>query len=253
LAIQLQNQVAIVTGGGQEIGRMIARAFVSEGAKVVIAEINPDTGQKTAEEIGTEYAHFHQTDVREITSIQAMIAATLERWGRLDILVNNAGVFGRHPSETLPEAEWDRVMDTNLKGTFLCSQAVGQLMIQQGSGRIINLSSINGLVGFPERLAYNCSKAGVAALTRVLACEWGKYNITVNAIAPGYVRTEAVDHHIALGWYDEEALVRRTPLGRLIPMEDIAQAAVYLASPAAANVSGTILTVDGGWVAYGYL
>jgi NAD(P)-dependent dehydrogenase (short-subunit alcohol dehydrogenase family) len=115
------------------------------------------------------------------------------------------------------------------------------------------MSSINGLVGFPERLAYNCSKAAIDALTRVLASEWGKYNIRVNAIAPGYVLTDVLHEHIASGWFDQDSITKRTPLGRLIPEEDIAQAAVYLASPAAHNISGVVLPVDGGWVAYGYL
>lgn len=249
----LHTQVAIITGAGQGIGRTIARTFAAEGARVVIAEIDDACGRALEQEIGSAQALFHPTDVRDRTSIEAAVATAEEQWGRIDILVNNAGVFGRAPSESLSEEEWDRVLDTNLKGTFLCAQAVGQRMIRQRSGRIINLSSINGLVGFPERLAYNCSKAAVAALTRVLAIEWGKYGITVNAIAPGYVRTEAVDHHIAMKWYDEESLVRRTPLGRLISMEEIAQAALYLTSPAAASITGEVLVVDGGWIAYGYL
>jgi NAD(P)-dependent dehydrogenase (short-subunit alcohol dehydrogenase family) len=249
----LQDQVAVITGAGQGIGRVIAQTFADAGARIVVAERDEAAGTDTANAIGEARARFWQTDVREVDSVAAMVQATLRFWGRLDILVNNAGVFGKHPSESLPEAEWDRIMDTNLKGTFLCAQAAARVMIVKHGGRIINLSSINGLVGFPERLAYNCSKAGVAALTRVLACEWGRHNITVNAIAPGYVRTEAVDHHIALGWYDEESLTRRTPLGRLVPMEDVAQAALYLASPAAANVTGSLLVVDGGWTAYGYL
>jgi NAD(P)-dependent dehydrogenase (short-subunit alcohol dehydrogenase family) len=250
---QLVDQVAIVTGAGQGIGRAIARALAAEGARVTLAEQNPQTGCALEDELGRDRAFFFQTDVSRRASVQAMVDATVDRWERLDILVNNAGLFGKHPTETLPEEEWDQVIDTNLKGTFLCSQAAARVMIPQGGGRIISLSSINGLVGFPERLAYNCSKAGIAALTRVLASEWGRYHITVNAIAPGYVRTEAYDEHVALGWYDEDAILRRTPLNQLIPMEEVAQAALYLASPAAAHISGVVMPVDGGWVAYGYL
>jgi NAD(P)-dependent dehydrogenase (short-subunit alcohol dehydrogenase family) len=251
--MQLENKVAVITGAGQGLGRAIARAFVAEGAKVVIAELEPARGQAVAEALGAENAFFQQADVRDAMSVRAMVNAAVDRWERVDILVNNAGLFGRTPTEDLAEEEWDRILDTNLKGAFLCSQAAGRVMIRQGGGRVISLSSINGLVGFPERLAYNCSKAAIDALTRVLASEWGKYNINVNAIAPGYVRTDVLDEHIAAGWFDEESILKRTPLGRLIPEADIARAAVYLASPASANVSGVVLPVDGGWVAYGYL
>jgi NAD(P)-dependent dehydrogenase (short-subunit alcohol dehydrogenase family) len=251
--MRLKDQVAIITGAGQGIGRVIAHSYVKEGAKVTIADLNIETGKKVMDEIGADSAYFVQTDVRCREMVYDMVSASLTHWGKLDILVNNAGVFGRQPSEDLSEEEWDRIMDTNLKGVFLCSQAAGRIMIQQKRGRIISMSSINGLIGFPERLGYNCSKLGIVALTHVLACEWGKHQINVNAIAPGYVRTEAVDQHIALGWYNEEELTRRIPLGKLVPMEDIANAAVYLASPEAANITGSVLTIDGGWVAYGYL
>jgi NAD(P)-dependent dehydrogenase (short-subunit alcohol dehydrogenase family) len=173
----------------------MARAFAKEGAKIVIAEIDPATGQAVADELGPAQGFFCQTDVRDNATVRAMVAATVERWGRVDVLINNAGVFNRFPSEDLPEEELVRVMDINFKGAVLCSQAVAKVMIPQKSGRIISLSSINGLVGFPERLSYNTSKAAVDAMTRVLAIEWAEYNITVNAIAPGYVRTEAVAHH----------------------------------------------------------
>ncbi len=252
--MQFQDQIVIITGAGQGIGRTMARAFANEGAKIVIAEIDAASGQALAEELGPERALFYQMDVRDAAAARAMVQATLDRWGRADVLINNAGVFNRYPSEDLPEEELDRVMDINFKGAVLCSQAVAKLaMIPQQSGRIISMSSINGLVGFPERLSYNCSKAAIDAMTHVLAIEWAKHNITVNAIAPGYVRTEAVDHHIQLGWYDEASLLRRTPIGRLIAMEDIAAAALFLASPAASSITGVTIPVDGGWVAYGYL
>jgi glucose 1-dehydrogenase len=248
----LDGRVAIVTGAGQGIGRAIARHLVAEGATVVVAELDPQTGQAAADALG-EGAIFFQTDVTRKADVQGMVAATLGAFGRVDILVNNAGVFQRDPTEELDEEIWDRVLDVDLKGTFLCCQAVGRVMIRQRAGRIVNISSINGLVAFPERLAYNCSKAGVVALTRVLASEWAMHNITVNAVAPGYVRTEATDEHIADGWFDEAGILRRTPLGRWIEMDDIARAVAFLASDQAANITGVVLPVDGGWVAYGYL
>ncbi|MBZ0317468.1 MAG: SDR family oxidoreductase [Anaerolineae bacterium] len=252
--MQLDKKVAVITGAGQGLGLAMAKAFVAEGAKVVIAEYNAEKGKVAAESLGTGNAVFAHTDVRDIQSVARMAETAVNSFGRLDILVNNAGLFGRTKTEDLSEEEWDRMMDTNLKGAFLCSQAVGRVMIKQGGGGcIISMSSINGLVGFPERLAYNCSKAAIDALTRVLASEWGQYNIRVNAIAPGYVRNDVLDEHIASGWFDGAAILKRTPLARFIEEDDIAKAAVYLASPAAYNVSGVVLPVDGGWVAYGYL
>ncbi len=252
--MQLEKKVAVITGAGQGLGLAMAKAFVAEGAKVVIAEYNAEKGKAAAESLGAGNAVFVHTDVRDVQSVARMAETAVNSFGRLDILVNNAGLFGRTKTEDLPEEEWDRMMDTNLKGAFLCSQAAGRVMIKQGEGGcIISMSSINGLVGFPERLAYNCSKAAIDALTRVLASEWGQYNIRVNAIAPGYVRNEVLDEHIASGWFDGGAILKRTPLARFIEEDDIAKAAVYLASPAANNISGVVLPVDGGWVAYGYL
>ena len=248
----LDGRAAIVTGAGQGIGRAIAQRLASEGARVMIAELHQDTGQATAGTLGSR-AIFCQTDVTNIASVQRMVDATLAAFSRVDILVNNAGLFQRDPTDQLPEETWDRVLDVDLKGTFLCCQAVGRAMIKQKAGRIINISSINGLLAFPERLAYNCSKAGVIALTKVLASEWARHNITVNTVAPGYVRTEATDEHIAAGWFDQAGILRRTPLGRWIGMDDIAKAVSFLASDQAANITGVVLPVDGGWVAYGYL
>jgi len=248
----LDGKVAIVTGAGQGIGRAIARRFVAEGGQVLVADLNPRTGQATADMLGLNTV-FCQTDITQASQVQALVATALKTFGRVDVLVNNAGVFQHDPTEELPEETWDRVIDVDLKGTFLCCQAVGRVMIRQKSGRIVNISSINGLAAFPERLAYNCAKAGVIALTKVLATEWAAHNITVNSVAPGYVRTEATDEHLTEGWFDATSILDRTPLGRWIEMEDVAGAVVFLASDQSANITGVILPVDGGWVAYGYL
>jgi NAD(P)-dependent dehydrogenase (short-subunit alcohol dehydrogenase family) len=249
---ELAEKVAIITGAGQGIGRAIARRFVAEGARVVVAELDPRTGQATADALGGG-AIFCPTDVTRMTDVQKMVDTALEAFGRVDVLVNNAGIFQRGLTQKLSEEMWQRVIDVDLTGAFLCCQAVGHVMIPQKSGRIVNISSINGLVAFPERLAYNCSKAGVIALTKALACEWATHNVTVNTVAPGYVRTEATDEHLAHGWFDEASILGRTPLGRWIEMDDVARAVFYLASDQAANVTGVVLPVDGGWVAYGYL
>ena len=248
----LDGKVAIITGAGQGIGRAIARYFVEGGARVVAAEIDPRTCAAIAQELG-EAVLACRTDVSRAGDVRHMVDAALSTFGRVDILVNNAGLFQREPTERLSEETWDRVIDVDLKGTFLCCQAVGRVMIGQKSGCIVNIASINGLVAFPERLAYNCSKAGVIALTKALACEWAAHGVTVNAVAPGYVRTEATDEHLARGWFDAASILRRTPVGRWIGMDDIAEAVCFLASSRAANVTGVVLPVDGGWVAYGYL
>ncbi len=252
MAREFEGKVAIVTGAGQGIGQAVARRFVDEGARVVLAELNTQAGQTAAEALG-DTALFCQTDVTKGADVRAMVDAAIKAFGRVDILVNNAGLFQHDLTADLSEETWDRVVDVDLKGTFLCCQAVGRVMMQQKAGRLVNISSINGLVAFPERLAYNCSKAGVIALTKVLASEWAVYNITVNSVAPGYVLTEATADHLTQGWFDGDSILRRTPLGRWIEMGDIAQAVSFLASDRAANITGVILPVDGGWVAYGYL
>lgn len=252
MAHELAGRVAIVTGAGQGIGRAIAQRLVDEGARVIVADCNPQTGLAAIEALNHN-ALFCQTDVSQASDVRQLVETALQAFGRIDILVNNAGLFQRGPAETLAEDEWRQVLDVDLTGTFLCCQAVGRVMLKQKGGRIINLASINGVVAFPGRLAYNVSKAGVVALTKALAVEWAAHHITVNAIAPGYVRTEATAEHVAHGWFDETSILQRTPLGRWIEMDDIAQTAVFLASDRAANITGIVLPVDGGWVAYGYV
>ena len=252
MARELESKVAIVTGAGQGIGRAIAQCFVNEGAHVIIADYNSQTGLAVVEALG-HCTMFYQTDVTRAADVCNLVGMALNAFGRIDILVNDAGLFQREPTEQLTEERWNEVLDVDLTGTFRCCQAVGHTMIKQKSGRIINISSINGLVAFPERLAYNVSKAGVIALTKALAVEWAKHNITINTIAPGYVCTEATAEHLAHGWFDEASILHRTPLGHWIEMDNIAQAAVFLASDRAANITGVVLPVDGGWVAYGYV
>jgi NAD(P)-dependent dehydrogenase (short-subunit alcohol dehydrogenase family) len=177
----------------------------------------------------------------------------VERFGGIDILVNSAGIAGAGPSEELAEEAWDAIVDTNLKGTFLASQAAARHMLANGGGAIVNIASIAGLGGFPGRAAYGSSKAGVIMLTKVLAVEWADRHVRVNAIAPGIIRTELHEAMVAKGHLDLGAIERRTPCRRRGEPADLIGAAVLLASPAAAFTTGAVLAVDGGWSAYAYL
>jgi NAD(P)-dependent dehydrogenase (short-subunit alcohol dehydrogenase family) len=249
----LRGQVGVVTGGGQGLGRVFSLAFAEAGASVVVAELNPDTGPKTVKEIETYEgeALFVKTDVRERTSINAMVEKTVKRFGHLDFLMNNAGIVKWCPAESVTENDWREVIDVNLNGLFYCSQAAAKQMIQQKSGCIINIASMSGyIVNRPQSQAsYNASKAAVIHLTRSLATEWAQYNIRVNAIAPGYMDT-AMTHKAfedpAYGpiWTDG------IPMGRPGRPEELAPLAVFLASEASSYVTGSTILIDGGYTSW---
>jgi NAD(P)-dependent dehydrogenase (short-subunit alcohol dehydrogenase family) len=249
--LRLQGKTAIVTGGRRGIGRAIALAMAGEGADVVIADIVVDDGklEGVAEEIKNKgrRCRIMRVDISSRSEVEEMARRAVEAFGRIDILVNCAGVW--IPGENLiecPEAHWDRVIDTNLKGTYLCCQAVGKVMMGQGNGNIINLSSQVGLNPGTGAGAYSISKAGIIMLTRQLALELAGNNIRVNALAPGIVKT---DFNIDI-WKNPEAerqLSLGVPLGRLAEPEDIAGAALFLASEDSGYITGATIPVDGGW------
>lgn len=247
---RLDDKVAIVTGGSKGLGRGLAEALAAAGAHVVVCSRNVDEGQAVADslkQMGVDSLAF-RVDVKEKDQVQAMVDGVMEHFGRIDILVNNAGVVVAKHVVDLTEDDWDYVLDINLKGTFLCSQAVGKVMIQQGGGRIINMGSILGRVADVALAAYCASKGGVKMLTKAMAAEWARYNINVNAIAPSYVETDL--NRDALS--DERVLnriIRRTPMRRLGTNDDITGACLYLASDAAKFVTGQVIYVDGGWTA----
>lgn len=253
--MELENKVALVTGGGQGIGQAIALAFARGGADVVIGEIDMTAAEKVVAEVKALgcRAMAVKADVSIKKEIEEMVEAVTKEFEKIDILVNNAGVSVVAPSEELEESRWDKGINIDLKGVFLCSQIVGRGMIKRKKGNIINIASIAGIVALPARATYCSAKAGVIMLTKVLACEWAKYHINVNAIAPGYVKTELVEDLIRKGQYDEDALVKRAPAGRMGVPEDIANAAVFLAADRSNYITGHTLVVDGGWSAYGYL
>lgn len=251
----LKNKVAIVTGAGNGIGESIARRLADEGVKVVISDINLPGAEGVAQDLkqkGCE-AIAVKANVANKAEVDAMVARTVEAFGSVDILVNNAGMSVVGKSVDLEEQRWRLGIDVMLSGVFFCSQAAGKVMIQQKSGKIINIASVNGIGAFPERVCYASAKAGVVMLTKVLGCEWARYNINVNAVAPGYVNTDLVKDLAAKGTLDVSELETRTPLGRLAEPKDIADAVVFLASDNSTYMEGHTMVVDGGWSSYGYL
>lgn len=246
----LTGRVAIVTGGAVNIGRGVVRRLAGAGAAVAIAcNTSVEAGRKLAGEIEKEGGRAFSTpvDVRRKDQVEEAVGAVVQRFGRIDILVNNAGVFTVSPQTELDEADWDAVLDTNLKGVFFCSRAAAKQMISQGDGGcIVNVASINGVhPGFGGTAHYDASKGGVIAYTRSLAAELAPHGIRVNAIAPGLIDSPALRTNAqALA----EAVEERTPLKRLGKPEDIGNATLFLASKASAWLTGQTIFVDGGYL-----
>jgi NAD(P)-dependent dehydrogenase (short-subunit alcohol dehydrogenase family) len=254
--MRLRGRTALVTGSTKGLGLAIARAYAREGAQVVIHSRSPRDCETVAAEIqaGEGRAVAIAADLSRSNEVRRLAAdATEALGGRVDILVNNAGQPRVAPSAELAEAEYRYTLDLNLNAYFILSQEIARGMLARREGCIINVSSINGTLAFPRRLAYCVSKAGVNMLTKVLAIEWADRGVRVNAIAPGYVKTEMVRGLVERKLVDEATLARRIPMGRLGVSEEIAEAAVYLASDGASYITGAVLTVDGGWMAYGYV
>lgn len=253
---RLAGRVAIITGGSRGLGKAIALGYAREGAKVVVtsrhgAELAPAIAEMAA--LGAE-ALAVEADVSRPDQVQAMVDQTLDRFGQIDVLVNNAGIHvGVIPSEELTLQDWQRVMDVNLTGAFLCSQAVGRAMLARGSGSQINLCSLTSTVVFPQRMAYSVSKAGLLMMTKNLAVEWAKSGVRVNALAPGVHKTEIFQGLVERGVLDEKRVAARVPMGRVGLPGDLVGPAIFLASDEARYVTGEVLAVDGGWLSYGYL
>jgi 3-oxoacyl-[acyl-carrier protein] reductase len=244
---QLANQIAVVTGGGRGIGRAIALKFAAEGADVVIVSRTAANADTVAEEIRAlgRRAWPLAADVADAAAVNAAAEQILAAAGRVDILVNNAGVTRDGLLMRMSDADWDTVLDTNLKGAFLVTKAFARAFVKQRSGRILNISSVIGLIGNAGQCNYAASKAGLIGFTQSAARELASRGITVNAIAPGFIETDmTADLNEAL----RAELLKRIPLGVLGQTDDIAAAALYLASPSARYVTGQVLTVDGGMV-----
>jgi NAD(P)-dependent dehydrogenase (short-subunit alcohol dehydrogenase family) len=244
----LSERVAIVTGGARGIGFAIAKGLASSGALVVIADINPDGAEKAAATVRAEgfQAQSIAVDVTKRASVQDMVAQTVEGSGQIDILVNCAGIIVRKPIEEVSDAEWDSVMDVNLRGVFLCSQVVGREMIKRKGGKIINISSNIAQVLQPGRGVYAVSKAGVSHLTKVMALEWAPHHIHVNAIAPAPTMTDLNKKFFEKHPEDFKERLRSIPMGRLGDPQDYVGIVVFLASKASDFVTGQTIFVDGG-------
>lgn len=244
----LKDKVVVVTGAGRGIGRATAQRFAEEGSKVVLAELSEELGQQGAEELRAQghEACFVQVDISKRESVQAMVAAVKERYGQIDALINNAGILADKTLRKLSDEDFDKVINVNLRGTYVVTQEVSALMREQGTGgAIVNAASVVALYGNIGQTNYVASKAGVIGMTRVWARELGRDKIRVNAVAPGFIETEMTQQIPAK---ITEMLVAKVPLGRMGSVDEVASLYAFLASDDGAYVSGAVLSVDGGVV-----
>ncbi len=250
----LHDKIVLVTGGGTGIGRSIALTAAAYGAHVIVASRNLERLQTVATQIEAQGVRALpvQTDIRQTEQVNAMLQAAVEAFGHIDVLVNNAAGSFLAAARKISPRGWQTVIDTTLNGTFHCSRAAGLHMIEHGGGKIINITATLHYKGSPGLVAPAAAKAGVDALTKTLALEWAKFNILVNAIAPGPIYTEGVDRHLWSNQAFHDMIKRGVPLGRFGAAEDIANMAVYLASPAGNYITGATMVVDGGeWLQKG--
>lgn len=251
---RLHGKVAVVTGSSGGLGQAIATAFAEEGAAVVVNSREAARAEEAAAALAADgyRAHGVQADVRRPEEARRLAEEAAHHFGHLDVWVNNAGVNVIKPALEMEPEDWTRVVDTNLNGCFYGSQAAARLMVPQRSGAIIQIGSVFSEVGLPRRAPYTAAKHGLIGLTKVLAAEWARDNVRVVCLDPGYVSAGlGVKSQTRGGAFTKEDIERRTPMGRFAEPEEVAAVAVFLASDAASYVTGTHITVDGGWVAYG--
>ena len=248
LSYGLDGQVALVTGAGKGIGRACALTLAQAGADIVLGLRDKGTGEALVQEIESLNRRVLpvQMDVSKLPEIKTAVETAVAHFGRIDILVNNAGIGPPNPAEQVTESDFDATVAVNLKGTFFTAQAVGKVMIQQGYGRIVNISSQAGFVALPRESVYCMTKAAISHLTKCLALEWAPHNITVNSVAPTFIKTPGTRK-----WLDDDAfrvsVMERIPLGRIGDPMDVAASVRFLVSPAASLITGTTLMIDGGW------
>jgi NAD(P)-dependent dehydrogenase (short-subunit alcohol dehydrogenase family) len=247
----LTGQVALVTGAARGLGRAISLALAHAGADVALGlrDVKADSGLAAEiSKIGRRTLPL-QMDMSRMEEIRSGVEETAKKFGRIDILVNNAGIAPENLAENVREEDFDATLAVNLKGTFFASQAAGRIMIGQKSGKIINMSSQAGFAALPTESIYCMTKAGIAHLTKCLAVEWGKYGITVNAVAPTFIRTPGTESALADAAFRADTLERIAALHRIGEPMEVAGAVVFLASPAASLITGETILIDGGWTA----
>lgn len=244
------EKTVLITGAADGIGWAMARLYAARGFRVALADIDGQKVDDRLVELGPGHLAL-AADVTREEDVQTMAQSVRESFGNCGVVINNAGIADSHlPTVEQDAAQFQKVLDTHLRGTFLVSKEMGRMMLDNGGGTIVNISSIAGLGGLPRRNAYGAAKAGIIAMTRSMACEWAPQGIRVNSIAPGYVETALVRKLTNAGRIDIAQIRRRIPMGQLGEPDDIAEAAYFLSSPAAKYITGAVLSVDGGWNAF---
>lgn len=243
----LKDKIAIITGGARGIGKEIALRFAREGANIVICDIDPEELEKAKVEIEkfTQSLSTYRVDVSNFSEVEKMVENIVENYKRIDILINNAGITRDNLILRMEEEDWDKVMAVNLKGVFNCTKAVAKVMLKQREGKIVNISSIIGIMGNVGQANYAASKAGIIGLTKSVAKELASRGIRVNAIAPGFIQTEMTDR---LPQGIKEEMLKRIPMGRFGTPQDIAEVALFLVSDSSGYITGQVIVVDGGMV-----
>jgi NAD(P)-dependent dehydrogenase (short-subunit alcohol dehydrogenase family) len=246
----IQNKTAIITGASKGLGRGIAKALAAAGAKVALAARNKEELEELVSEINAEggIAKAFHLDIRKVSQIGNVFQQVADHYGSLDIVVNNAGLGDAKLAAEVTEQFWDEMMDVNLKGVFFCCQAAGRIMLKQGYGKIINMSSQLSIVGIPEGSVYCASKGGVNQLTKALALEWSSKGVNINAVGPTFIYTPGTASRLDTPEIKQN-IISRIPIGRIGSINDVAGAVIFLASPASELITGTFLLVDGGWTA----
>lgn len=248
----LDGSRVLITGGAAGLGLAMAEAFARQGCRLALFDIDRDALDSAVAGLPAGTVG-HCGSVADADAVAEAFARADAAFGGVDVVINNAGLAMNVPTLELTAEAWQKTLDVNLTGVFLCCQAAAGRMIAQGSGVIINLASMYGVVAAPERLAYCATKSGVAMMTKSLAVEWAGRGVRVNALAPGYVKTALVERLVEDDRLDERALTARTPLGRMGTVEEVADLAVFLASDKARYITGQVVGIDGGWTAYGYI